>query len=80
MRQAPYPTAACSSHDAVVTLEALTCGYHSRPAFRDVSLTLPAGQVTGLVGPPGSGETTLLKAILGLVRPWRGACASLASR
>ena len=72
MRWAPHPTATCSSHDAVVTLEALTCGYHGRPVFRDVSLTLPAGQVIGLVGPTGSGKTTLLKAILGLVRPWCG--------
>jgi ABC-type cobalamin/Fe3+-siderophores transport system ATPase subunit len=72
MRRGPYPTATRSSHDAVVTLEALTCGYDGRPVFRDVSLTLPAGQVIGLVGPNGSGKTTLLKAILGLMRPWRG--------
>jgi zinc/manganese transport system ATP-binding protein len=72
MRPAPHPTATHSSHDAVVALEALTCGYHGRPVFRDVSLTLPAGQVVGLVGPTGSGKTALLKAIIGLVRPWRG--------
>jgi zinc/manganese transport system ATP-binding protein len=72
MRPAPQPTATHSSHDAVAALEALTCGYHGRPVFRDVSLTLPAGQVVGLVGPTGSGKTALLKAIIGLVRPWRG--------
>ena len=72
MRRAPHPTATRSSHDAVVTLEALTCGYYGHPVFRDVSLTLPAGQVVGLVGPTRSGKTTLLRAILGLVRPGRG--------
>jgi len=72
LRQAPHPTSTLARDDAVVTLEALTCGYHGRPVFQDVSLTLPAGQVVGLVGPTGSGKTTLLKAILGLVRPWRG--------
>jgi zinc/manganese transport system ATP-binding protein len=69
MRPAPHPTATRSSHDAVVTLEALTYGYHGRPVFRDVSLTLPPGQVICLVGPTGGSKTTLLKAILGLVRP-----------
>jgi hypothetical protein len=41
MRRAPHLTATCSSQDAVVTLEALTCSYHGRPVFRDVSQTLP---------------------------------------
>jgi ABC-type Mn2+/Zn2+ transport system ATPase subunit len=58
--------------EAVATLEAVTCGYHRQAVFRDVTLTLHAGQLAGLVGPTGSGKTTLLKALLGLVRPWQG--------
>jgi zinc/manganese transport system ATP-binding protein/zinc transport system ATP-binding protein len=58
--------------EMVVTVDSLTCGYQRKSVFRDVSLTLHAGQVAGLVGPTGSGKTTLLKALLGLVRPWRG--------
>jgi ABC-type Mn2+/Zn2+ transport system ATPase subunit len=58
--------------EAVATLEAVTCGYHRQPVFRDVTLTLHAGQLAGLVGPTGSGKTTLLKVLLGLVRPWQG--------
>ena len=38
-------------------------------AVRDVSFTAPAGQVTGLLGPNGSGKTTTLRVALGLVRP-----------
>ena len=56
----------------VAALTSVTCGYHHEPVFRDVTLTLHAGQLAGLVGPTGSGKTTLLKALLGLVRPWQG--------
>jgi zinc/manganese transport system ATP-binding protein/zinc transport system ATP-binding protein len=55
-----------------VALEALTCGYDGKPVFRNVSLTLDAGQLAGIVGPTGCGKTTLLKALLGVVRPWHG--------
>jgi ABC-2 type transport system ATP-binding protein len=41
-------------------------------AVRDVSFRAPAGQVTGLLGPNGSGKTTTLRATLGLVRPTSG--------
>ncbi|MBI3329370.1 MAG: ABC transporter ATP-binding protein [Nitrospinae bacterium] len=61
-----------TTDDAVVALESVTCGYNGRSIFRDVSLTLRAGQLAGLVGPTGSGKTTLLKVLLGLVRPWYG--------
>jgi zinc/manganese transport system ATP-binding protein len=58
--------------EVVASMNSVTCGYHRRPVFRDVTLTLHAGQLAGLVGPTGSGKTTLLKALLGLVRPWQG--------
>ena len=40
--------------------------YGSTVAVDDVSFDVPAGQVTGLLGPNGSGKTTILKGILGL--------------
>ena len=45
------------------------------PAFtlHDVSFSLPAGTVTGLVGRNGAGKSTTLKSILGLVHPDGGA-------
>jgi zinc/manganese transport system ATP-binding protein len=60
------------SDEVAVAFASVTCGYHGTPVFRDVTLTLPAGQLAGLVGPTGCGKTTLLKTLLGLVRPWRG--------
>lgn len=41
-------------------------------AVRDLSFTAPAGQVTGLLGPNGSGKTTTLRVALGLARPTSG--------
>lgn len=43
-------------------------------AVDDVSLTIPAGEVYGLIGPNGSGKSTTMKALLGLVAPTSGKC------
>ena len=42
--------------------------YGAREALRDVSLTLPRGQIVGLFGENGAGKTTLMKCVLGLIR------------
>jgi ABC-2 type transport system ATP-binding protein len=41
-------------------------------ALRDVSFSLPAGHVMGLVGPNGAGKTTIIKLIMNLIRPESG--------
>ncbi len=43
-----------------------------RTVLRDVNLTLAAGECLALVGPNGTGKTTLLLAMLGLLAPIRG--------
>lgn len=43
-------------------------------AVDDVSLTVPAGEVFGLLGPNGSGKSTTIKVILGLLEPTAGEC------
>ncbi len=48
-----------------------------RETFRavdDVSLSIEAGHVYGLIGPNGSGKSTTMKALLGLVAPTSGIC------
>ncbi len=47
--------------------------YGSKIALDDVSLTLPKGQVLGLIGENGAGKTTLIKHILGLLKAQEGA-------
>lgn len=41
-------------------------------ALREVSLSLPGGSIMGLIGENGAGKTTILKSLLGLVRPESG--------
>lgn len=61
-----------------VTVESLTKVFKAglgKPAFvavNDLSLTVQAGEVYGLIGPNGSGKSTTMKAILGLLAPTRG--------
>ena len=43
-----------------------------RPALTDLDLEVKAGEIFGYVGPNGSGKTTTLKLITGLLRPDRG--------
>jgi iron complex transport system ATP-binding protein len=45
---------------------------HSRYQLRDVSLTVGSGQVCCLLGPNGTGKTTLLRCLLGLLTPEAG--------
>ena len=40
--------------------------------LKDVSLSIPLGKVTIIMGPSGTGKTTLLKVLAGILRPLRG--------
>ncbi len=56
----------------VLYLEGLTMGFGRELLFRDVDLTLRAGERIALVGPNGSGKTTLARLILGELAPVAG--------
>lgn len=56
----------------VVEVEGLTKVYDGAPAVEDLSFSLPAGRVCGMVGPNGAGKTTTLRMLCGILRPTRG--------
>ena len=55
-----------------VVVEGLTKSFGRHVVWRDVSLSLPAGEVSVMLGPSGTGKTVFLKALVGLIRPDRG--------
>ncbi len=58
---------------AEVEVRDLTKTFGRVTAVRGMTFTAPAGQVTGFLGPNGSGKTTTLRIVLGLVRADAGA-------
>ena len=60
------------SRAATFTVEHLSFFYpgERRPALRDISFNLPAGQFTLLIGPSGGGKTTLLRHLKSTLAPY----------
>jgi zinc transport system ATP-binding protein len=59
--------------DAVaIRITDLWFSYDGHPVLEDVNLSIPQGDFVSVVGPNGGGKTTLLKLMLGLLRPSRG--------
>jgi len=56
----------------MIRIENLNKSYGRLAVLRDVTLSIPRGRITALVGPNAAGKTTLVKSILGLVRPGSG--------
>lgn len=58
----------------ILEIQNLTVGYDNNPGvLRDVNLDVFQNDFLGIIGPNGGGKTTLLKTILGLVKPQKGA-------
>lgn len=56
----------------LITVEKLSVAYGANTVLHDVSLTLTKGEIVTIVGPNGSGKTSLLRAIIGAVAPKQG--------
>jgi zinc transport system ATP-binding protein len=58
---------------AVIEIEGLSFAYNGQLVLQDVGLKVRAGEFMAMIGPNGGGKTTLLKLMLGLLTPDRGA-------
>ena len=56
----------------IITTQALTKDYGSKPVVRDLTLKVPPGSIYGFLGPNGAGKSTTMKMLLGLVKPTAG--------
>ncbi len=57
---------------SVIVTEQLTKRYGRRVGIQDLNLTVPEGAVFGFLGPNGSGKTTTIRVLLGLLRASEG--------
>jgi zinc/manganese transport system ATP-binding protein len=60
------------SRDVMLELHDLTLGYDGQPAVRRVSGAFQQGSLTAIVGPNGAGKSSLLRALVGQLRPMGG--------
>jgi zinc transport system ATP-binding protein len=56
----------------LVSVENLSIRYGANTVLSHVTLNIDAGEIVTIVGPNGSGKTSLLRAIIGAVRPHKG--------
>ncbi|MCL2623511.1 MAG: metal ABC transporter ATP-binding protein [Planctomycetaceae bacterium] len=61
----------------VIEFRRVDFAYRRDRVLEDVSLAIPAGDFVAMVGPNGGGKTTMLKLMLGLLRPNRGSVTLL---
>jgi ABC-2 type transport system ATP-binding protein len=67
-----------SADDAVIATRALTKRYRGgQLAVDGLDLTVPAGSVFGFLGPNGSGKTTTIRMLMGLIEPTSGSARVL---
>ena len=57
---------------SLVQIEDLSLRYGARTVLSGVSLNIEPGEIVTIVGPNGSGKTSLLRAIIGAVKPFHG--------
>ncbi len=59
-------------HDAILTAESLDLGYGRRTILRQINLAIGRGEFWFCLGSNGEGKSTLMRAILGSIRPQSG--------
>jgi ABC-type multidrug transport system ATPase subunit len=67
---APLPPAVLS--EPLVRIEGVMKSFGPKVALKDVSFSVPPGQICGLLGPNGAGKTTLFRLLMGILKATEG--------
>lgn len=59
----------------LISLNNVSFAYNGEPTLEHITLTVQPGDYIGVIGPNGGGKTTLIKLMLGLLRPQQGSIA-----
>ncbi len=73
----PASPSHASGPDSAVRLDGVTKQFGAHVAVSNLDLEIPRGSIYGLLGPNGSGKTTTLRMIMGILRPDRGSVTLL---
>jgi branched-chain amino acid transport system ATP-binding protein len=68
----PNYTGVAGMSDELLEVEGLEAGYGEVQVLWGVSFKARRGQLTAIVGANGAGKTTALRALVGVIAPWRG--------
>lgn len=60
------------SHNPILELKGVTAGYNEEIILKDIDFVVEPFDFIGIIGPNGGGKTTLVKVILGLLKPVKG--------
>ncbi|MBK1647191.1 ATP-binding cassette domain-containing protein [Rhabdochromatium marinum] len=63
--------------ESAIEIDAITHRYGQRTLYRNLSLTITKGRVVALLGKNGVGKTTLIRLLMGFLRPSSGHCRVL---
>ena len=68
----PTPQEDHAAGDPLIRIAGLSTVLNGKTIFDDVSLTIPRGKITAVMGPSGTGKTTLMRHITGQLAPDAG--------
>ena len=61
-----------NNNNTVILVEGLSVKRGAAPVLQEITFEVKRGEMIGLIGPNGGGKTTLLQALLGLIKPSAG--------